>query len=289
MKIGFVGLGSMGRGLCRNLLRRGHELKVFNRSPGPLATVAEWGATPCHSAQEAASDVDAVFFCLSSITAEKAMTCGAQGVFASMRAGTPFFDLGTWDMQSARELADEAELRGVSYVALPMGKGPEAAEAGETPLFFGGSRDVYDQWLPLLKEMGHPAYMGDVEHAYAFKLITNLMGLTTNVVLTEGIRLAKVMGIEEKAFLEGGRETGAYSYQFWNSGHKIYQEAFLPMRGTLDNAWKDMKFGVEMATHIGQKCPFFTAARDRYREASEKGYGSEDYIAVYRLLMSEDA
>ena len=74
MKIGFVGLGSMGRGLCRNLLRRGHELKVFNRSPGPLATVAEWGATPCRSAQEAASDVDAVFFCLSSIAAEKTMT-----------------------------------------------------------------------------------------------------------------------------------------------------------------------------------------------------------------------
>ena len=285
MKVGFIGLGSMGRGVCRNLLRKGYELKVFNRSPEPLHTVASWGATPCRSAQEAASDVDAVFFCLSSVKAQKVMTFGAQGVFAAMRAGTAFFDLGTWDIASTQAFEEEATLRGVHYAAVPMGKGPEAAEAGESPLFFGGCRDIFDQHRALLEDVGHPSYLGGVAQASAFKLISNLMGLSNNVILTEGVRLAKRMGISEQAFLEGGRETGAYSYQFGNSGHKVYTEAFLPMRGTLDNALKDMQFGVDLALEQGLTCPAFTMARDQYRRASELGYGSEDYIAVYRLLM----
>lgn len=62
----------------------------------------------------------------------------------------------------------------------------------------------------------------------------------------------------------GPKSTGAWSYQMRNSGHKVFAEAFLPMRGTLDNAWKDMKFGVEMAEEAGVSCPAFAMLRDRY-------------------------
>lgn len=68
----------------------------------------------------------------------------------------------------------------------------------------------------------------------------------------------------------------------------MFAEAFLPMRGTLDNAWKDMKFGVEMAEEAGVSCPAFAMLRDRYKAASEAGYGEEDYISVYRLLMDAE-
>ena len=169
-----------------------------------------------------------------------------------------------------------------------MGKGPEAAEAGESPLFFGGSRDVYERDKAFLSEMGEVFYLGDVKAACAFKLITNLIGLSNNVILTEGVFLAKRMGLSEEAFLNGAKSTGAWSYQMRNSGHKLFNEAFLPMRGTLDNAWKDMKFGVEMAEEAGVSCPAFAMLRDRYKAASEAGYGEEDYISVYRLLMDAE-
>ena len=96
------------------------------------------------------------------------------------------------------------------------------------------------------------------------------------------------MGLSEEAFLNGAKSTGAWSYQMRNSGHKVFAEAFLPMRGTLDNAWKDMKFGVEMAEEAGVSCPAFAMLRDRYKAASEAGYGEEDYISVYRLLMDAE-
>ena len=284
MKVGFLGLGSMGRGVCRNLLGKGYTLQVWNRSAEKTALVASWGAAACSTPVQAAQEVDVVLSCLSSVQALKDMTGGENGVFSCMAEETVFYDMGTWNIASVLELQAEAEKHGIVYVHMPMGKGPEAAGAGEAPLFFGGPREIFDRHAGLLRDMGVAFYMGDVKSACAFKLITNLIGLSNNVLLTEGIHLAKRMGIPETSFLEGARFTGAWSYQMQNSGHKVFSEAFLPMRGTLNNAWKDMKFGVAMAEEAGIACPAFTMLRDRYRAASEAGWGEEDYIAVYRLL-----
>jgi len=284
MKLGFLGLGSMGRGVCRNLLGKGYTLKVWNRSPAKTELVASWGADPCAMPGEAAEETEAVLCCLSSVQALREMACGDGGVFSRMAEGSVFYDMGTWDIDSVLGLEAEAAACGVVYVHMPMGKGPEAAEAGETPLFFGGPREVFDRDARLLGDIGVPFYMGDVKAACAFKLITNLIGLSNNVILTEGVHLARCMGISEESFLEGARFTGAWSYQMQNSGHKVFTQAFLPMRGTLNNAWKDMKFGVAMADRAGIACPAFTMLRDRYRAASEAGWGEEDYISVYRLL-----
>ena len=147
---------------------------------------------------------------------------------------------------------------------------------------------MYERDKAFLSDIGEVFYLGDVKAACAFKLITNLIGLSNNVILTEGVFLAKRMGLSEEAFLNGAKSTGAWSYQMRNSGHKVFAEAFLPMRGTLDNAWKDMKFGVEMAEKAGVSCPAFAMLRDRYKAASEAGYGEEDYISVYRLLMDAE-
>lgn len=284
MKIAFLGLGSMGRGICRNLLKKNHILHVWNRSAEKTALVAAWGGIPFGAPAKAAEGVDAVFVCLSSVAALRSMVEGAHGLYSVLNKGSVLYDLGTWDIASVLALLEAAERQGVVYVHLPMGKGPEAAEAGETPLFFGGPREVFDRDEPLLRDIGTPFYMGDVRAACAFKLITNLIGLSNNVVLTEGVRLARRMGLSEEAFMTAAESTGAWSYQMGNSGRKVFAEAFLPMRGTLDNAWKDMKFGVAMAEEAGVSCPAFTMLRDRYKAASEAGYGQEDYISVYRLL-----
>lgn len=189
------------------------------------------------------------------MAALKAVAGGEDGVFSCMGEGMAFYDMGTWDIESVLALEAEAERHGVRYVYMPMGKGPEAAEAGESPLFFGGSKDVYERDKAFLSDIGEVFYLGDVKAACAFKLITNLIGLSNNVILTEGVFLAKRMGLSEEAFSMGRSPPGAWSYQMRNSGHKVFAEAFLPMRGTLDNAWKDMKFGVEMAEEAGVSCP----------------------------------
>lgn len=180
MKVCFLGLGSMGSGVCRNLLNKGYALQVWNRSPEKAAKVAGWGAEAFATPQEAARGAGVVMSCLSSVAALKAVAGGEDGVFSCMGEGMAFYDMGTWDIESVLALEAEAERHGVRYVYMPMGKGPEAAEAGESPLFFGGSKDVYERDKAFLSDIGEVFYLGDVKAACAFKLITNLIGLSNN-------------------------------------------------------------------------------------------------------------
>lgn len=214
---------------------------------------------------------------------------GEDGVFSCMGEGMAFYDMGTWDIESRpRSGGGSREGTASATCNMPMGKGPERPRPGSPPCSSVASKDVYERDKAFLSDIGEVFYLGDVKAACAFKLITNLIGLSNNVILTEGVFLAKRMGLSEEAFLNGAKSTGAWSYQMRNSGHKVFAEAFLPMRGTLDNAWKDMKFGVEMAEEAGVSCPAFAMLRDRYKAASEAGYGEEDYISVYRLLMDAE-
>ena len=155
MKVCFLGLGSMGSGVCRNLLNKGYALQVWNRSPEKAAKVAGWGAEAFATPQEAARGAGVVMSCLSSVAALKAVAGGEDGVFSCMGKGMAFYDMGTWDIESVLALEAEAERRGVRYVYMPMGKGPEAAEAGESPLFFGGPKDVYERDKAFLLSLIH--------------------------------------------------------------------------------------------------------------------------------------
>ena len=150
----------MGSGVCRNLLNKGYALQVWNRSPEKAAKVAGWGAEAFATPQEAARGAGVVMSCLSSVAALKAVAGGANGVFSCMGEGMAFYDMGTWDIESVLALEVEAERHGVRYVYMPMGKGPEAAEAGESPLFFGGSKDVYERDKAFLSDIGEVFYLG---------------------------------------------------------------------------------------------------------------------------------
>ena len=285
MNIGFVGLGCMGRGLCFNLLKHGHHLKVYNRSKEPVRQVASWGAQAVEHVEEAASGVDILFFCLSSAEAQKRMM--EQGVLDAMNAGTPFFDLGTWSVEVAGELEELARRHGIEYAGLPMGRGPEAAAAGKTPFFYGGSRKLFENWRPLLDEMGEASYLGSVSQAYIFKLVTQSMGLTNNITIGEGILLARKLHLDSELIREVVLASEASSYQFWNSSERLLHEVFEPVRAPLNICTKDMAFGLDLADKLGVSVPFFALARKRYEEAREAGWGEQDFSSVYKLLLKD--
>lgn len=133
MKVCFLGLGSMGSGVCRNLLNKGYALQVWNRSPEKAAKVAGWGAEAFATPQEATRGAGVVMSCLSSVAALKAVAGGANGVFSCMGEGMAFYDMGTWDIESVLALDAEAERHGVRYVYMPMGKGPKRPRPGSPP------------------------------------------------------------------------------------------------------------------------------------------------------------
>ena len=284
MKVCFLGLGSMGSGVCRNLLNKGYALQVWNRSPEKAAKVAGWGAEAFATPQEAARGAGVVMSCLSSVAALKAVAGGEDGVLEILPEGGVHFDLSTLDIETVVMLEAEAAKLGKKYLVIPMGKGPAFAADGTCPLFGGGDKATYDKYEEcLLKKMGKPAYIGDVKAGCALKLIQNLMGMSINAVCSESIKLAKLANISKEQFIEQISNSGAFSFQFKNTASGTFDEDFEHPVFTVNLAFKDVRLGIEMCESFGQRVPMMSRAREVFAATAEK-YGEENFTATFKML-----
>lgn len=284
MKLGFIGLGKMGGGMCKSLLRKTSDVSVFDLNPDAVNTFAALGAIPAATAREAAAGMDAVITSLPMPSDLEKLLLGQDGIYAVMQKNAILIDISTLDPKSARRMADAAEEKDLGFLSCPLGKGPAQAECGEAPIFAGGREEIFEICKATLKLMSDSVtYMGDVEQATAFKLITNLMGMANVNIMAEGVKLAQKMGIEPDMFMNSCMNTGATSYQFAIRAPWIFNGDFSP-RFSVNLALKDVRLGVGMAREAGISCPSFSEALATYEEASARGLGDEDCAAVYKLL-----
>ncbi|WP_027188696.1 NAD(P)-dependent oxidoreductase [Desulfovibrio cuneatus] len=284
MKFAFIGLGKMGGGLCKTLLKNGGDVKVYDIVPATVANFVGMGGKAARSAHEAALDVDAVFTSLPLPQDLERLLLGEAGILAVMKKGAALIDVSTIDPACARKIAQEVEERGLEFLACPLGKGPAQANTGEAPIFVGGRKDVFEKYRETLQKMGTPVtYIGDIEQSTAFKLITNLIGMTNVQVMAEGVKLAQQMGIDPQVFMSACKDTGAMSYQFTVRAPWIFSNDFAP-RFAVNLALKDVRLGVGMAEQAGVQCPCFSEALRLYTQAADKGLGNEDCVAVYKLM-----
>ncbi|MBW2437789.1 MAG: NAD(P)-dependent oxidoreductase [Desulfobacterales bacterium] len=285
MKIGFIGVGAMGGGLARNLIRAGKEVLVYDLNPEAVNKTLEAGSTgkAANQLQELAT-ADIVFTSLPLPQHLEETMLGETGLLNAMRAGATYIDVSTIDPQTARKLATAAETAGVKFLECPLGKTPAQAETAEEPIFVGGDEAIYQELKPILEIIGNPVYyMGTVEAACALKLISNLVGMTNLAVLAEGIRIGEKAGIEPKYLLELLGDTGAKSFQMDVRGPWIATGDFNSRFG-LDLALKDVRLGVEMAKAWGNDARTMQVALDYLKQGSANGLGKEDCNAIYKII-----
>ena len=178
MKVGFIGLGKMGAGICSNIVKNGIDVVVYDINPASVRKFVDMGASSAATVKELAAQVDVCITCVPMPKDAKGVLLGPDGVFENLPEGGVHFDLSTLDIETVVMLEAEAAKLGKKYLVIPMGKGPAFAADGTCPLFGGGDKATYDKYEEcLLKKMGKPAYIGDVKAGCALKLIQNLMGL----------------------------------------------------------------------------------------------------------------
>jgi len=285
MLFGFIGVGRMGGGLARNLLRQGKEVLVYDLNPQAIEKTIAVGPTgkAAKNFQELAV-ADVVFTSLPLPQDVENVMLGDRGLLNLMKAGTTYIDVSTIDPQTARKLYEAAERKGVNFLECPLGKTPAHAEKAEEPIFVGGKKEVFEKMKGILEMIGSPVvYLGGVEASAAFKLISNLIGMTNLAVLAEGMRLAEKAGIEMNTFLELLKDTGGKSFQAEIRGPWIVNKDFRN-RFSVDLAYKDVRLGCEMAQSWGIDPVAMKATLDYLREASLKGYGAEDCCAIYKVI-----
>nr|WP_084295794.1 NAD(P)-dependent oxidoreductase [Desulfitibacter alkalitolerans] len=284
MKFGFIGLGNMGGGLARNLIRAGKETVVYDLKQEAIDNVLKVGTTGRASKDiNEIHDADVIFTSLPLPKHVESVMLGEDGLLSKMKKGSVYIDVSTIDPQTARKLADEAEQRGIGFLECPLGKGPVQAEEGTEPIFAGGQKEVFDKVKDILEIVGKPVYCGDVEASAAVKIISNLIGMANVAVFAEGMRLGEKAGIDSKLLLELLLDTGANSFQLQVRGPWIVNNDF-KNRFAVDLALKDIRLGKEMSEAWGKDYKLFKQAVDYFKQASEAGYGSEDCCAVYKVI-----
>ena len=287
-RVAFIGLGTMGLPMARNLLAAGHELVAVDADPARAALLgAPVAATPA----EAASASDVALLSLPSPAAVEDVVLGPSGLRAGAPRGFAVADMSTGPPALARTLAAELGHVGIDSLDAPVSGGPRGAEAASLTVMVGGSREAFAARRPLFEALGSlVVHVGPAGAGQAAKLCNNLIAGATMVAIAEACAVAEREGIDPVVLYDLLiRSTGdsrvlrtRFPLEGVSSEHpasRDYEPLF-----SLDLMAKDLELALALAGAHGVETPVATTSRDRYREAQERGAGALDYSAVYEAL-----
>ena len=287
MRVGFIGLGTMGQGMALNLLRAGHDLLVLDRDPAAVRTLVDAGATPAHSARDLASRVNVAFTSLPGPAQVADVVLGPDGLKDSARPGFVLFDLSTSSLSLARQVHDEFVRVGAAMLDAPVSGGPAGAASGELTLWVGGDKDVYDSHLDLLKTIGNnPLYVGPIGSGTVTKLGHNLLGYMIMLSLSEIFSLGVKAGMDPLDLWEALRP-GLVGR---SSPLDLLTNQFLPGRYeppafALKLAHKDVALATALGRELGVPMRLANMTMEEMTEAIGRGLGDQDSRSFLKLQL----
>lgn len=284
MRVGFIGLGRMGKPMARNLLRAGHDLVVHNRSQGVVQELALEGAHPASSAAEVAERADVVLTCLPDIPTVRQVVEGPQGVLAAARPGLIVVDLSTIDPDTARHLAERASGRGAFFLDAPVSGGVEGARAGTLTIMVGGDTEAFNRVLPVLEALGKTVRLvGPSGAGTVAKPVNQLLTSVHTVAALEAIALGARAGADPRVLYELIRVSYGAS-RMWERNVPRVLERHFPSEAPIRLLYKDQVSIQELARSLGLTLAVSEASRRFWQRAIEEGLGEEDIACAVQVL-----
>ena len=291
MNIGFLGLGNMGSPMAHNLLKAGHQLRVFDLSDTAMAGLVAAGASAATSIAELArSDLDMIITMLPAAAQVKAVYLGEDGLLAHVAASVRLIDSSTIDPLSAREVAATAAERGNRMIDAPVSGGTAGAAAGTLTFMVGGEQADYDAALPVLQTMGRNiVHCGPAGNGQVAKVANNLLLAISMIGTAEAMNLGVALGMEP-GVLAGVLNT--------SSGRCWSADTYNPYPSVMDNVpaargytggfgsdlmLKDLGLATEAARQLRQPVMLGALAQQLYQTFSSQGNGALDFSAIIKL------
>jgi len=280
MRVAFLGLGIMGRPMAANLAKAGHEVSVWNRTPGKTVEGARIADTPA----DAARDAEVVWMCVSDTRAVETLLFGPQGVESSIGAGAMVVDSSTISPSAEHEFAERLRAKGVDYVDAPVTGSKVAAESGNLIFMVGGDEAVLAKIDPLFKAMGKQVFrMGETSKGQAAKLVMNLQIALIYEGFAEALTLATKLGVNVDKLLP------LIQASMVKSGVVEYKAPFVMRRDFTPNfplrlMLKDIHLALAAAKEARVKLPALETVEEVYEMAAEEGHQDLDYAATLTLL-----
>jgi 3-hydroxyisobutyrate dehydrogenase len=280
MNVGFCGLGNMGRPMAAALIQAGHDVTVWNRTPGPEEELRGLGAAVASTPSALAAGAEVVMTMLSDAAALEEVLFGPDGVAEGIRPGAAVIDMSTVGPAAIRSVAARLPA-GVDLLDAPVKGGPGRAEKRKLKILVGGSEDAFARWSPLLEAMGAPMHVGPSGAGAAAKVLNNFAVISLTATLGETMALADALGIDEDLALDvlAGTPLAATAERQWTRATGESPPSF-----RLRLAAKDLGLAVDAAHLAGRAVPQGEAALEWLSQADAAGLGDEDQAAVVNLI-----
>ncbi|HEY6769492.1 MAG TPA: NAD(P)-dependent oxidoreductase, partial [Candidatus Sulfotelmatobacter sp.] len=280
MRVAFMGLGIMGQAMATNLVKAGHEVTVWNRTPGKVVEGAEVAPNPAAAAEKA----EVVWMCVSDTDAVESVLFGSEGVEKSLAEGTIVADSSTISPSATVKFAQRLQAKGVSYVDTPMTGSKIGAQQGTLIFMVGGEESQINRLKPLFAAMGKKIFcMGETGKGQATKLAMNLQIALIFEGFAEALTLATKLGVDSQQLVSLIEATMV------RSGVVEYKAPFVLQRDFTANfplrlMHKDIRLTLEAAKEARVKLPALETVEEIYEMATEDGHRDLDYAATLTLL-----
>ena len=283
-RVGYIGLGLMGSGMARNLMKAGHELVVHNRSRAIVDQLASEGATPATTPREVAEQSDFVFTNLPDSPDVELVAFGPDGIIEGARAGMVFIDNSTIKPETARMIAEKFAEVGVMSLDAPVSGGDIGARNGTLSIMVGGPQDAFDKTLPLFEAMGKTiTLVGDSGAGQIAKVANQTVVAGTMVAMCEALVIAQKAGVDPDAVVQAISRGAAQCWALDTKPPKLFKRDHAPGFKAYMQA-KDLKIVIDTARTYNAAMPLTAVAHQLYEAMIGMGNGELDNSAIITVL-----
>lgn len=287
MNIAFVGLGTMGEPMVKNLLKANHSVAVYNRTQSKMQSVVAAGAVATDSPKSAAANAEIVITCVSDSPDVQSVVLGdAQqpGIIEGARPGTLLIDMSTISPKMTRHLAQKLQEKEISMIDAPVSGGSEGAQNGTLSIMVGGDEKEVARAMPVLEAMGSTiTHVGEIGAGQTTKAINQIIVAGTYWSIAEGMSLGLKAGLDMQKVVQAVGNGAAGSWGLTNrSGNMIDNHYPLGFRVRLHQ--KDLAIALETARNLGLPLPMAAYVEQVENGLIAKGFGDEDISAIARSV-----
>src|SRR3990172_4392344 len=243
-RVGFIGLGIMGQGMARNLLKAGFDVRVWNRTASKMEAMAAEGASTASSPADLAAQTDIVITCVSDTPDVEAVVLGEGGVIHGAQRGALVIDMSTISPQATKAMAVRLNAKGVHMLDAPISGGSEGAARGTLSIMVGGAADQVARAMPYFEAMGKRiTHVGEQGAGQMVKLVNQILVVVNMLAVSEALVFAQAGGLDLKKTLEAIEAGAAGSWMLSNRGAQAIVRDWRP-GFTIDLQQKDLRLAL---------------------------------------------
>lgn len=283
-KIGFVGLGIMGRGMVDNLMKAGFDVTVWNRTASRMEPFVAKGATAATSPKHVGELCDIIITCVSDTPDVEAVILGEDGIIHGASAGNLVIDMSTINPVNTLEIAKQLNAKGIAMLDAPISGGSEGAANGTLSIMIGGAEADVARAQPYFEAMGKTiTHVGEQSAGQTVKLSNQILCVVNMLAASEALLFAKAGGVDLEKMLQAVTGGAAGSWMLANRGPQVINDDWQP-GFTIDLQQKDLRLVLGAADKMGIPVVATSLCFNMYRTLQAQGLGSEGNHGLVKAL-----